>query len=119
MESLSNNYTIRTFIFYVFTIAITTMIYPMLSKSMAENDTKTVKRTIAKSVDIIIILFVPITIGAFLLSKPAVSFIYERGEFGSQSTMMTSMALQMYSLGLVALALNMPHEIVHLNRSKR
>ena len=105
VSALNYSAVIRTFIFYVFTIAITTMIYPMLSKSMAENDIKTVKRTIAKSVDIIIILFVPITIGAFLLSKPAVSFIYERGEFGSESTMMTSMALQMYSLGLVALAL--------------
>ena len=105
VSALNYSVVIRTFIFYVFTIAITTMIYPMLSKSMAENDIKTVKRTIAKSVDIIIILFVPITIGAFLLSKPAVSFIYERGEFGSESTMMTSMALQMYSLGLVALAL--------------
>ena len=105
VSALNYSAVIRTFIFYVFTIAITTMIYPMLSKSMAENDLKTVKRTIAKSVDIIIILFVPITIGAFLLSEPAVSFIYERGEFGHDSTLMTSMALQMYSLGLVALAL--------------
>ena len=105
ISALNYSAVIRTFIFYVFTIAITTMIYPMLSKSMAENDMKTVKRTISKSVDIIIILFVPITIGALLLSKPAVSFVYERGKFGKDSTLMTSMALQMYSLGLVALAL--------------
>ena len=105
VSALNYSMVIRTFIFYVFTIAITTMIYPMLSKSMAENDIKTVKSTISKSVDIIILLFVPITIGAFLLSEPAVSFIYERGVFSRESTIMTSMALQMYSLGLVALAL--------------
>lgn len=105
ISALNYSMTIRTFVFYIFTIALTTMIYPMLSKSMAENNIKAVKNMISKSINILIILFVPITIGALLLSDSAIAFVYERGKFNHNSTMMTSIAFQMYSLGLLALAL--------------
>lgn len=105
ISALNYSSAIINFIFYIFTIAITTMIYPMLSKRIAENDIDVVKSTFSKTINIIIILFIPITVGAILLSKPAVSFVYERGEFSNESTMMTSIALQVYSLGLVAMAL--------------
>lgn len=105
ISALNYSMVIRTFIFYTFTVAITTMIYPILSKNISENDMETVKKIVSKVVNIILILFVPITVGAFLLSQSAIYFVYERGEFSRASTMMTSVALQMYSLGLVALAL--------------
>lgn len=105
ISSLNYSMIIRTFVYSVFTVALTTMIYPMLSKSIAENNINAVKSMVSKSINFVIILFVPITIGAILLSEPAIYFIYERGEFRSQSTQMTSIALQMYLLGLTAIAL--------------
>lgn len=105
ISALNYSMAIYAFLFYIFTIAITTMIYPVLSKEIAKNNMGTVKSITSKAVNIITILFVPITMGTILLSEPVISFVYERGEFSHESTIMTSLALQMYSLGLVAGAL--------------
>ena len=105
ISALNYSFIIRSFIFSIFTVALTTMIYPMLSKSVAENDIATVKRLFSNSLNIVIILFIPITVGAILLSKPAIFFVYQRGLFGSESTEMTTISLQMYFLGLTAVAL--------------
>lgn len=105
ISALNYSGVIRYFIFYIFTVALTTMIYPMLSSSMAKNDINTIKRLVSKAITIIIILFIPISVGAIILSEPAIFFVYQRGEFSSQSTLMTSAALQMYSIGLAAVAL--------------
>lgn len=96
---------LKGFIFTIFTIAITTMIYPMLSQAVAEKNMSKVKDIFSKGTNIIIILFVPITAGAIILAQPAISFVFERGEFGSSSVLMTTSAFVMYSIGLLAVAL--------------
>lgn len=96
---------LQGFIFSIFTIAITTMIYPMLSQAVAERNTEKVKTIFSSGINIIILLFVPITIGSILLAKPSISFVFERGEFDSASLVMTSSAFIMYGIGLLALAL--------------
>lgn len=105
ISALNYSANIQQFIFYVFSVAIITMIYPILSNSIAENNLLKVKSIFSKAINFIIILFVPITIGAVILSKPAIEFVYERGEFGQESTIMTATALIMYSLGLLPLAI--------------
>lgn len=93
------------FIFSMFTIAITTMIYPILSQAAAEGNISKLKDIFSNGINIIIILFVPITIGVIILAKPAISFAFERGEFGTSSLMMTTSAFIMYSIALLASAL--------------
>lgn len=93
------------FIFSIFSIAITTMIYPMLSQAAAEGNMIKLKDIFSKGSNITIIMFVPITIGAIILAKPAISFAFERGEFGNSSAIMTTSAFIMYSVGLLAVAL--------------
>ena len=105
IAALNYSSNIKQFIFYVFSIAITTIIYPILSKYIAENNIDKVKCIFSKSLNIMIVLFIPITIGAIILSEPAISFIYERGEFGYNSTVMTTSAFVMYTIGLLPFAL--------------
>jgi len=93
------------FLLVVFSMAITTMIYPMLSQKVAEKKIDEVKNIFLKSVNLIIILFIPLTIGSIILASPTISFIFERGEFNADSTVMTTLAFTMYSIGLLALAL--------------
>lgn len=97
--------TVRKFIYYVFSIAITTMIFPILSKSIANNDIVKAKFYLVKCINLIIILFMPITIGAIVLSVPAISFIYQRGEFDINSTMLTVYPFLMYTIGLLPIAI--------------
>lgn len=105
IASLNYGYVFRTFIFTVFSVAITTMIYPMLSQAIAKKDIENVKNLFSNAINIIIILFVPITIGAIILATPAISFAFERGEFVNSSTIMTTSAFIMYSIGLLPIAL--------------
>lgn len=93
------------FIFVIFSIAITTMIYPMLSQATAEKNMIKLKEIFFRGVNIIIVLFVPVSIGAIILAQPAISFVFEHGEFGSTSTIMTTSAFIMYTVGLLAVAL--------------
>lgn len=93
------------FIFSVFSIAVITMIYPMLSQAVSEGNIDKLKEIFSKGTNIIIILFVPITVGAIIFARPAISFVFERGEFGSSSVTMTTSAFIMYSIGLLAVAL--------------
>jgi peptidoglycan biosynthesis protein MviN/MurJ (putative lipid II flippase) len=93
------------FIFSIFSMAITTMIYPMLAQATAEENMTKLKDIFSKGSNIMIILFVPITIGAVILAKPAISFAFERGEFGASSSMMTTSAFSMYSISLLAASL--------------
>jgi putative peptidoglycan lipid II flippase len=105
IAALNYSAIIRGFIFYVFSIAITTMIYPILSQYISEHNFNKVKEIFSKGINIIIVLFVPITIGSIILSEPAITFVYERGEFGHDSTIMTTSAFIMYSIGLLSLAI--------------
>lgn len=94
-----------SFILSIFSIAITTMIYPILSQATAEGNMTKLKDIFSKGINITMILFIPITIGAILLAKPAISFAFERGEFDVSSTMLTTSAFIMYTVGLLAVAL--------------
>lgn len=96
---------LKDFILTTFSIAITTMIYPMLAQAVAEKNMEKLKDILFKGVNIIIILFIPVTLGSIILAKPAISFVFERGEFGSASTIMTTSAFIMYIIGMLAFAL--------------
>ncbi|WP_052356452.1 murein biosynthesis integral membrane protein MurJ [[Clostridium] dakarense] len=53
----------------------------------------------------LIILIIPVSIGAIVLSEPVVRVVFERGKFDSVATELTSVALSYYSIGMVGLAL--------------
>lgn len=105
IAALSYGHIMFNFIFSIFSVAITTMIYPMLSQSTAEGNMEKLKNIFSKGTNITMILFMPITVGAIILAKPAISFVFERGEFGASSTMSTTSAFIMYTIGLLAVAL--------------
>jgi putative peptidoglycan lipid II flippase len=105
IASLNYAAILKRFLYYLFSTAIMTIIYPILSQHAANGDMKNLKKFFIKTMNIIIILFVPITVGAIILAEPAIFFVYQRGEFTHQSTLMTAYAFMMYTVGLVPLAM--------------
>lgn len=89
------------FVYGIFSVSISTVIYPLLSKLNAENNKEMLKKTIVSSINVITLLMVPITVGAVILRIPIVSILFERGNFDNNATMLTSSALLFYSLGMV------------------
>lgn len=98
---------INEMVIAVFIMAITTVIFPMLSRAFAREDGERVKTILGQSINIILIITVPATIGILLLAEPVVYLFFEGGLFGSNATYMTSQALMFYSLGLVGFSLRL------------
>lgn len=89
----------------VFISAISTVIFPMLSKE-ASNDNQTgIKKIMGYGINIILVITIPATVGLIVLAGPIVQIAFERGAFNSADTIMTSQALIFYSIGLVAMSL--------------
>lgn len=65
----------------MFIATIATVIYPMLSKLLIGNNKEEFKKFVRESINIAIILMIPISIGAIVLSKPIVRILFERGAF--------------------------------------
>lgn len=98
---------LRDLIISVFIMAITTVVFPMLSKAFSEEDNHQVKRIMGQGINIILIITVPATVGILILAEPMVRIFFQRGAFDSVATTMTSQALIFYSLGLVGASLRL------------
>lgn len=96
---------LNIFVTVLFITSISTAVYPMLSKLSSDNDKEQFSKIITKSVNSIIILVLPISVGAIVLSNPIVNILFERGAFDENATAMTSVALVFYSIGMVAFGL--------------
>lgn len=93
------------FVMALFITSIVTVIYPMLSKLSTESNKEAFISSVVKSINSVILLVIPISVGAMVLATPIVKLLFERGEFDAKATSMTSIALVMYSIGMVAVGL--------------
>lgn len=96
---------LNQFIMALFIASISSVIYPRLSKLSSEKDNKRFTESIIRSTNSVILLIIPITVGAIVLSEPIVKILFQRGEFNSNATQMTSIALVFYSIGLIGIGL--------------
>lgn len=85
-----------------FISAITTVIYPMLSKEANKDNHDGLKKTIIHGINIIMLITIPATVGIIVLANPIVRIAFERGAFDTIATNMTVGALIFYSIGLTA-----------------
>ena len=92
---------LNQFVMGLFIATIVTVVYPMLSKLSLNEDKSRFIDTISKSVNSIIILVIPISVGAIALAQPIVKLLFQRGAFNEYSTYLTSSALVFYSIGLI------------------
>lgn len=91
----------------VFISAITTVIFPLLSKESNSENIAGMKKIMGNGINLILLITLPATVGLIVLAIPIVEIAFQRGEFNALATLMTSQALVFYSIGLVAKALNL------------
>lgn len=96
---------LNQFVMGLFIASVAAVIYPLLSKLASENNKEKLVETISASINSIVIIVVPISVGAIILSEPIVKILFERGEFDARATSMTAIALSMYSLGMTSAGL--------------
>lgn len=101
------NYAARLndFVMAMFITSIVTVIYPKLAKLTNADNKEGFVDIIVKSCNFIILVVLPISVGAIILSEPIVRILFERGKFNADSTQMTSIALSLYAVGLLAMGI--------------
>ncbi len=87
----------------VFGVALTTVVLPHLSREHAKNNEKDFNRTIDWSLQLIILLGLPAALGIFCLTKPLLITLFNYGKFSVLDVYKTSLSLQAFSVGLIAL----------------
>ena len=93
------------FIQGIFVLSIATVVYPTLSKLVAEKNMFGLKKHLSGAITGINILVLPATIGSMLFAAPIISLLFGRGAFDEQALNMTSYALFFYSIGMTAFGL--------------
>jgi len=77
--------------------ALSFAILPTLSGQTADAD---FKATLVQGLNLVLILILPATVGLFVLARPIVALLYERGKFTPEDTIQTARVLQLFLLGL-------------------
>lgn len=101
------NYAARLndFVMALFVTSVVTVIYPKLAKMSNKDNNEGFVSTIVRSSNSIILVVLPIAVGAIVLAEPIVRLLFQRGKFDASSTIMTATALKYYSVGLVAMGI--------------
>ena len=89
----------------VIAVAISTIMYPILSKLASEGNKKLFKINISKSINMKVIIMLPIMVVMTTFSTEIVKVLFEEGSFNSHDTYLTSTALFFYSIGILAYGL--------------
>lgn len=85
----------------VFTMSVTNLILPELSRLFADNNHKKSAEVIQSALKSGVIFIVPVMMAFLVYSYQIVEVIYMRGAFDEKSVSMTSMALYFYSFGML------------------
>ena len=96
---------LNQFVMGMFIVSISSVVYPMLSKLSSENNKEKFNKSIITAVNTVILLVIPISIGAIILANPIVKLLFQRGEFDARATQMTAVALTFYSIGMIGYGL--------------
>ncbi|MFT7461750.1 MAG: putative peptidoglycan lipid II flippase [Pseudohongiellaceae bacterium] len=82
------------------TMAIVTAVYPMLARLMARDDHRGVAATAGLALRSNLLIALPAAVGLVLLAHPIVTLLFERGQFGPDSSVLTAGALAGYAAGI-------------------
>jgi len=89
----------------VFGIALATVVLPNLSESHFKQGKDHFNKTLNWAVQLALFIALPATLGLLMLAQPILATLFQYGEFSESDTLMASMSLMAYSLGLPAFIL--------------
>lgn len=84
----------------VFAVAISTVIFPLISKYAAAGDWKNLATAYRKGMRLILVINVPAAVGLVVLATPIVRLLFQRGAFHANDTAMMQPVLIVFALGL-------------------
>ncbi len=89
-------------LFYtLITTIVINVCYPRINKFFAEDKYDEGMNYISKGMMITSFVGIPVTVGLICFAEPIISLLFERGAFGSESTLGTAHCLLFYSIGMI------------------
>ena len=84
----------------LFSIAVATILFPVMSRLAAREARDDLRRTMGNGVRQICLLLIPSAVLMAVLAEPIIRLVYQRGAFGPEATDLTSTALVWWSISL-------------------
>lgn len=84
----------------VFTIAIATVVFPLIARHAAREDWPALTDGYHKGLRLVLVINIPAAAGLVLLSEPVTRLLFERGAFTAADTRLMTPVLAVYALGL-------------------
>lgn len=100
MAALEYSQRLIQFVSAAITTSLVSVVYPVMANRLNEGDKEGFLKYLSKSIIIICLFLIPITLGMMFLSNNIIKVIYERGKFDSQAVLLTSIALFGYYIQL-------------------
>lgn len=105
ISALNYSSKLKSLVLGVFISALTTVLYPLLSKESSSDNISGLKKIMGYGVNLVLLITIPATVGLVILATPIVQVAFQRGQFDEVAALMTTKALIFYSLGLAGMAL--------------
>ncbi|MEN3189019.1 MAG: lipid II flippase MurJ, partial [Atribacterota bacterium] len=86
----------------LFAVALSQAIYPVTSLQVARGETTALRNLFSRSLETLWLFIVPSIAGIMVLSQETIAFLFERGAFTRDATIVTAQALRFYVPGLLA-----------------
>lgn len=96
---------LNLFVQGIFVLSIVTVLYPMISKMVAENNIDGLKKSVSEAINIVNIFVIPATVGMMVFAEPVIGLLFGRGQFDANATAMTTSALFFYTIGMIGFGL--------------
>jgi putative peptidoglycan lipid II flippase len=84
----------------IFSVAVTTVLFPTLARFAARGDLDRLRATMANGMRQIQLLLIPAAAAIVVLSEPMIRLVYQRGEFDAAATSLVSTALFWFAFSL-------------------
>ncbi|HKH14264.1 MAG TPA: murein biosynthesis integral membrane protein MurJ [Solirubrobacterales bacterium] len=84
----------------IFSVAVTTVIFPTLARLAAQREYDDLRSTMANGMRQIVLLLIPAAAAMLVLSEPMIQLVYQRGEFSPEDTQLVATALFWFAFSL-------------------
>lgn len=95
----------NTMIIGIFITAITSVVFPILTRTFGKKDYVKGKKVMNASVKTVLFLTVPATIGMLILARPIIEIAFVRGKFTIEDGILATSTLRFYSLSLISISI--------------
>jgi putative peptidoglycan lipid II flippase len=91
----------------MFSVAVATVLFPVLSRMASSRDPAAMRRTVGSGMRQINLLLIPASAFMLVLPTPIVRLVFQRGEFNAESTHLVAIALFWFAFSLPFGGLNL------------